>query len=713
MRFPTSSCLLCRRTVLLKPLLSVQRIAVIPSHPASSLSAIHHGLRQSEKSRPQGFKPSSLRVATPRRPVGNPRRDRGDDWTPRAPGGKFKIKRGKKDITYTGPKRPTRAARFNDPNSSFGKQSLVYQMKHGALKDRVATSESSWDAMENIDSSPGRNSGLKKPRWERTDNAGSTGSRRDFGTREPRRGRTDNPGSAGSRRDFGAREPRRERTDRPDFSRRDSGARESGWERAGNASPNLGLADSRRDSWRTRPSPRDGQERHSPSRSARWSSEPGRGGRPESFSKTRGFGNEPRMRTGPFPPKDQRQRAPIAESTLLGATPKPFVSTHEQPRDIRARDEQYAPSDYSTPFRVPHTTAASQFIYGRSVVEAALKSQRRQLYNLYIYHAQDRQNVSQDDSLAKLAGQKGVKVTILSNNGLRMMDKMSNGRPHNGYVLEASPAPQLPLKALGSLSEDPKTPGFHIDIAHQSREEADVNGTSDFVPYQLPNGRNPFVLLLDSILDPVNLGAILRTAVFLGVNAIAITKSGSATLTPVALKASAGASEVVTLFSVGSAVDFLTRSKENGWMVYAAVPSTKRSRGNSHLTIDRVETYDPLSSQPTMLVIGSEGEGLTKPIRRLADYEVSIPSPSGGFLNIIDSLNVNVATGILCSAFLKKQSSGMIDIEEDLSRPEEGLLGPEEDLTGPEEDLSRPEKDLSRPEEDPSQPEDDTKFKLW
>ncbi|KAI1421259.1 Alpha/beta knot methyltransferase [Xylaria sp. FL1777] len=331
----------------------------------------------------------------------------------------------------------------------------------------------------------------------------------------------------------------------------------------------------------------------------------------------------------------------------------------EEPR-IRGPDDG--------PIRIFHTTAASQFLYGRSVVEAALKNSRRQLYKLYIYSGNDRQNPSQDDALAKLAREKGVSVEKVPNHGLQMMDKMSGNRPHNGCVLEASPLPQLPLKALGPLSEDPKKPGFHVEIAHQSSEEEKVNGTSSFVGYQLPKGRNPFVLLLDGILDPGNLGAILRTAAFLGVNGVGITKGSSATLTAVALKASAGASETSTLFSVNSAADFLARSRENGWLAYAAVPSAKRSRRNSHLTVDRLETYDPLSLQPTVLVVGSEGEGLAKPVRRQADHEVSIPSPSGSFtIDSIDSLNVSVATGILCSAFLRKQSSGMIEIKEDVS----------------------------------------------
>jgi 21S rRNA (GM2251-2'-O)-methyltransferase len=338
----------------------------------------------------------------------------------------------------------------------------------------------------------------------------------------------------------------------------------------------------------------------------------------------------------------------------------------ESSPDAEGRNDSFRGSSVrDEPIRIPRTTAASEFLYGRSVVEAALQSSQRKLYHLYLYCGENRVNTSQDAALEKLAERKSIKVTKVDKNGLRMMDKMSDARPHNGCVLEASPLPQLPLTALGQLSDDPAKPGFRLDLAYQSSEEAVINGTSDFVSYRLPSQRKPFVLLLDGILDPGNLGGILRTAAFLGVNAVAITKHNSAGLTPVALKASAGAAEALRLFSVGSTMDFLTRSKEAGWMVYAAVPSTSRSRGNSHITLDRVETYDPLADSPTILVLGSEGEGLTKKIRREADHEVSIPGASGT-MGMVDSLNVSVAAGILCSAFLKKQRD-LIDMGDTVS----------------------------------------------
>ncbi|GAW18559.1 hypothetical protein ANO14919_080370 [Xylariales sp. No.14919] len=623
MRFPACSGLLCRHNVLLKTLNSP--VAIITSRPASSLSAIHKGLRQSQKSRPQGFDRSSLEAAKSRRPPQGSRRSRDPDWTPPT----FKIKRGKKDVTDTGPEPQSRRSRFNDPEHNFGKRSLVYQMKHGALREKVAELE-------------GRQRGHK-----------TRGHKTPSSPRAPSERMTSND----FMKDFNAsagqhstplkgvgREP-------PAYARkpvgRDARAR-FGADPKGN---------SNRERIRRTEPPADARKPVGQDTRARFGADPKENSNREHIRRT----------DNSF--FDTRREGPTNASPLR-TSHESFPNKPERLTGTRNGDDQAPQKEQESrnvddgPIRIHHTTAASQFLYGRSVVEAALKNSRRQLYRLYIYDGDDRRNVSQDDMLAKLAYEKGVKIIKVPNNGLNRLDKMSGGRPHNGCVLEASPLPQPPLKALGPLSENITKPGFYVEMTYQSSEEAKVNGTSDFVSYHLPKERKPFILLLDGILDPGNLGAILRTAAFLGVNGIAITKSSSATLTAVALKASAGASEVITLFSVNSAMDFLTRSKENGWLVYAAVPATKRSKGNSHLTVDRIDTYDPLSSQPTVLVIGSEGEGLTRQVRRQADHEVSIPSSSGSLSSVVDSLNVSVATGILCSAFLKKQTSGMMEIDE-------------------------------------------------
>lgn len=614
----TSLCSPCRRSIFLLPQAASRHVSV--RH--SSLSAIHRGLRSSEKTRPQGFRPGALNTASGSRPPRSTSRMRAGDPDWKKP--TYTIRKGKMDITDKGPQPKSRAKRFNDPGESFGKKSLVYQLKHGDLREKIAgpgeekngsdrmTSSSKFSDFEaqfaaKSPSGQGAASRDPPPRQRKYAPAGGTRSR----------------ASATSERSFGSRPPRN----------RDSeprGARISFDKDGSGASPR---------EHKGRVGFRDGDS----------------GRRAPSFDRP-GAIHPPRDLGG-----DSRGRQP--------ATPDQQPSSGYE-RRVADRETRFMQGE-DLPVRIHHTTAASQFLYGYSVVEAALKTTKRKLYNLYLYSGPDRQNVSQDTHLEKLAHANGIPVHRLRDSqGLRMMDKMSERRPHNGCVLESSPLPQLPLKALGPMSDDPARPGFSVELSHQSAEEVALNGSPDFVPFRAPGrDRKPFILLLDGILDPGNLGAILRSAAFLGVTGVAITKYNSAPLSPVAIKASASASEVLPLYSVDSTLGFLQLSKENGWMVYASVAAGPRSKGNSHVTLDRVEKYDPLSQQPTILIVGSEGEGLGKQIRRAADFEVSIPGASG-LLSTVDSLNVSVATGILCSSFLKKSQDLGIDQESFVDVPE-------------------------------------------
>ncbi|OTB06960.1 hypothetical protein M426DRAFT_318328 [Hypoxylon sp. CI-4A] len=580
-----SLCLRGRHDVSLKSRSIISPITV--SSRASSLSAIHRGLRDSEKARAQGFKKTSLNTTRP-----------GRSPPPARP--TFKIRKGKKDITDTGPKPKSRRARFYDPDEPFGKKSLVYQLKSGDLREKLA------------------------------------------GITERERP------SAG---------PRDGRVTREQFF-------EDFKSNSGRSS-----APDRRNDRATRDFAQSGRQSEGRQRFQLSSRPPRSSDFPRSFERRDSNRAESAVRSFRERPTSWENRREERDS------PAPRERQAEQ-NDGQTTFRRSSPRDHG-PVRILRTTAASQFLYGTSVVEAALKETTRQIYKLYIYCGENRRDDSRNIGLERKAERAGIPVTkVTDTEGLRMMDKMSEGRPHNGCIIEASPLPQLPVKSLGVPTEEP-TNGFNVTLAHQSSEEAQINGTSDFIKCDLPASRKPFVLLLDRIQDPGNLGAILRSAAFLGVNAIGITKGHSATLTSVALKASAGASEVIKLFSVDSILDFLTRSREAGWAVYAAVAPTGRPRGGKHITLDRVESYDPLSANPTILVIGSEGEGLTSKTRRMADYEVSIPNRSG--LTAVDSLNVSVATGILCSAFLNKQHTdskfdNILETKEDEDEESESQL---------------------------------------
>lgn len=83
------------------------------------------------------------------------------------------------------------------------------------------------------------------------------------------------------------------------------------------------------------------------------------------------------------------------------------------------------------PLAIPYTTPASEFLYGHSVVTAALKNSRRKFYKVYLYHGDTAEVRGQDWQVRKLALAANLEVTRVGNDWLRLMDKMSGGRPHN------------------------------------------------------------------------------------------------------------------------------------------------------------------------------------------------------------------------------------------------------------------------------------------
>lgn len=148
---------------------------------------------------------------------------------------------------------------------------------------------------------------------------------------------------------------------------------------------------------------------------------------------------------------------------------------------------------------------------------------------------------------------------------------------------------------------------------------------------------DPLLLVLDGVQDPHNLGACMRTAEAAGVAAVIVPKDRAVGLTPVARKASAGASEVVPLVQVTNLARTLRLLKERGiWLVG---------------TSDAADTdlYAQDLRGPLALVMGNEGEGLRRLTSELCDFRVSIP-----MAGVIESLNVSVATGV-CLYEIRRQ----------------------------------------------------------
>ncbi|MCL2527719.1 MAG: 23S rRNA (guanosine(2251)-2'-O)-methyltransferase RlmB [Defluviitaleaceae bacterium] len=139
----------------------------------------------------------------------------------------------------------------------------------------------------------------------------------------------------------------------------------------------------------------------------------------------------------------------------------------------------------------------------------------------------------------------------------------------------------------------------------------------------------PFVVVLDGVTDPHNLGAVIRTAEAGGVHGVIIPKRRAVGLTGTVAKTSAGAISHMAVARVGNITRTLEELKAAGLWITAAEMS-----GQSMYKADL--------KGPIALVLGAEGEGISRLVRETADFEVSIP-----MMGQMSSLNVSVAAGLL------------------------------------------------------------------
>lgn len=177
---------------------------------------------------------------------------------------------------------------------------------------------------------------------------------------------------------------------------------------------------------------------------------------------------------------------------------------------------------------------------------------------------------------------------------------------------------------LDQISETGKHQGV-IAVA-ASYEYATVE---DILAKAKEKGEPPFILLLDNIEDPHNLGAIIRTANLAGAHGVIIPKRRAAGLTAVVARTSAGALNYTPVAKVTNLKTVMEQLKKEGvWFVCADMGGTAY--------------YDLDLKGPIGLVIGNEGEGVSRLVKENCDFVASIPMKGD-----IDSLNASVAAGIL------------------------------------------------------------------
>ena len=185
---------------------------------------------------------------------------------------------------------------------------------------------------------------------------------------------------------------------------------------------------------------------------------------------------------------------------------------------------------------------------------------------------------------------------------------------------------------LDQMSETGKHQGVIASLASFSYAEI-----SDILAKAKAKGEPPFLILLDGIEDPHNLGAIIRTANIAGAHGVIIPKRRSAGLTATVMRASAGALNYTPVAKVTNMAQTIGELKKEGiWFVCADM------QGELMYSLDL--------TGPVGLVIGNEGDGVSRLVREKCDLTASIPMKGD-----ISSLNASVAAGVLAYEILRQR----------------------------------------------------------
>ena len=238
-------------------------------------------------------------------------------------------------------------------------------------------------------------------------------------------------------------------------------------------------------------------------------------------------------------------------------------------------------------------------IEGRNAVIEALRAGRT-IDKIFI------QKGDTDKTLGHIASKARDAGVVVVDADKRKLDGMSQTHAHQGVIALAA------VREYCSVAEI-------LSIAQERNEP-------------------PFVVVCDEISDPHNLGAIIRTAEAAGVHGIVIPKRRSAGLTSIVDKTSAGAAEHMAVARVANLSAAIKELQEAGIWVYGTA-----AEGSSEL-------WQTDLKGPIALVIGSEGDGISRLLRENCDFLVSIP-----MLGKVSSLNASAAAAVLIYEVLRQR----------------------------------------------------------
>ena len=260
----------------------------------------------------------------------------------------------------------------------------------------------------------------------------------------------------------------------------------------------------------------------------------------------------------------------------------------------------YAGSESGADFQ-RNTEPMPGLVIGRNAVRELLKSERP-IDKLYVKTGEREGSITM---LVAEAVAKGVPIVEVDS---AKLDSMSGGENHQGVIASAA-----------------------------EKEYTDVEGILNIAKER---GETPLIVIADGIEDPHNLGAIIRCAECSGAHGIIIPKRRAVGLTPTVSKASAGAIEHIAVAKVNNISQTIEKLKKNGIWIFAA-----EAGGTAY--------YDLDFNVPCAIVLGSEGDGVSKLVKDQSDFIASIP-----MYGSVNSLNVSTAAAVILCHAARMQRTG-------------------------------------------------------
>ena len=237
-------------------------------------------------------------------------------------------------------------------------------------------------------------------------------------------------------------------------------------------------------------------------------------------------------------------------------------------------------------------------VSGRNAVKELLAS-GRDIEKLYVQSGEREGSVN---LLIGIASERRIQIVEADR---KKLDALSGGQRHQGVVAIAAERNYDTLDDIFAVAEE--------------------------------RGEKPFIIILDGVEDPHNLGAIIRSAECSGAHGVVIPKRRAVGLTPTVAKASAGAIEYMKVARVTNLASTIDELKERGLWLFAADMG-----GESH--------YDTDMNCAVGLVLGSEGFGISRLVKEKCDFTVSIP-----LYGRVNSMNVSCAAAVIMSEIARQR----------------------------------------------------------